>query len=126
MAGQPSGAVGRLEVIVLDVNDLTRSTDFWSKVLGGTVEPGVGPQYMRIKQPSAPTLILQVVPERKVVKNRAHVDITVEDIDRAITLVEALGGRWLRTVEEPRDRFAVMADPEGNEFCLVTAAGGGE
>ena len=126
MSGQPSGAVGRLEAIVLDVNDLTRSTDFWSKVLGATVEPGVGPQYMRIKQPSAPTLILQVVPERKVVKNRGHVDITVADIGRAITQVEAMGGRWLRTVEEPGDRFAVMADPEGNEFCLVTATAAGE
>ncbi len=122
MSGQTSGAVGKLQVFVLDVNDLTRLTDFWSRVLGATVEPGIGPQHIRIKHPPAPTLILQVVPEQKVVKNRAHMDIEVEDIARAIAQVEGLGGRWLRTVEEPGDRFAVMADPEGNEFCLVTAA----
>lgn len=95
MTGQTSAGVGKLQVFVLDVNDLTRSTDFRSKVLGATVEPGVGPQYMRIKHPPAPTLILQVVPERKVVKNRAHMDIEVEDISRAIAQVEGLGGRWL-------------------------------
>ena len=121
MSDQTSGGLGKLQVFVLDVNDLTRLTEFWSNILGATVEQGVGPQYMRIKHPPAPTLILQVVPEQKVVKNRAHMDIEVEDIGRAIAQVEDLGGSWLRTVEEPGDYFAVMADPEGNEFCLVTA-----
>jgi catechol 2,3-dioxygenase-like lactoylglutathione lyase family enzyme len=75
----------------------------------------------------------QVVPECKAVKNRLHLDIRVsrgrdvprnerrEEIERAVADVRARGGQLLRMDEdEQADHvFAVMADPEGNEFCLV-------
>jgi hypothetical protein len=79
-----------------------------------------------------PRIRFQVVPEGKVVKNRVHLDLTVSG-GRAVALqtrrervtaeadrlVDA-GATVLRTLSEPGvDHFAiVLADPEGNEFCL--------
>jgi len=67
-------------------------------------------------------MILQRVPEPKVGKNRAHLDIQVDGLDTGTARVEALGGRWMEPDEnrETHDGFGwrVMADPEGNEFCI--------
>lgn len=71
--------------------------------------------------PNGPKLIFQRVPEVKQGKNRLHLDVRVEDIDVAATRVEALGGRRLPGGDCSEDGFTwrVMADPEGNEFCLI-------
>lgn len=57
--------------------------------------------------------------------NRAHIDITVESVDRVVEEVIALGGRVVRPKgmhppDAPRLEWALMADPFGNEFCLIT------
>ncbi len=62
---------------------------------------------------------LQKVPEKKTAKTRVHLDIRVKDVDIALARVEALGGRKLQAVEEEGSRWIVVADPDGNEFCLV-------
>lgn len=78
-------------------------------------------------------LWFQTVPERKAVKNRLHVDIRVSrgreasrderrgDIERVVAEVRARGGELIRLVEDQQADHvgAVVADPEGNEFCLV-------
>jgi len=65
----------------------------------------------------------QRVPEGKVVKNRLHLDLDVPDLEAWTLVAEELGGRRQGAiVEEQGDRFQVMNDPEGNEFCLVCLA----
>jgi predicted enzyme related to lactoylglutathione lyase len=44
----------------------------------------------------------------------------VEDVDAASARVEALGGMKLQEIEESGARWIVMADPDGNEFCLIS------
>ena len=63
---------------------------------------------------------VQTVPEAKVGKNRAHVDMYVDDLDAATTRVEELGGRWTdkTTLFDGAWVSRIMADPEGNEFCM--------
>jgi predicted enzyme related to lactoylglutathione lyase len=51
-----------------------------------------------------------------------HLDVAVEDVDAASARVEALGGMKLQEIEESGARWIVMADPDGNEFCLVRKA----
>lgn len=67
-----------------------------------------------------PRLVFQPVPEPKVGKVRTHLDVSVDDIDKAIELVVRLGGR---STGERHDYdegvVVVMADPEDHEFCLV-------
>ena len=68
---------------------------------------------------STTPLLLQQVPERKSVKNRVHQDTVVGNPGAAVEQAVALGGSKLRDMEEPGFRFAVMGDPDCNEFCLV-------
>lgn len=66
-------------------------------------------------------LLFQRVPEAKTAKNRLHIDVHAgPGRDRAAEVVrlEALGASVLREVDDPGGRWTVMADPEGNEFCV--------
>ncbi|MFB0616971.1 VOC family protein [Streptomyces sp. AGS-58] len=65
-------------------------------------------------------LLFQRVPEPKTGKNRLHLDLHPGPDRRAeeVSRLEALGARLLREVAEPSGRWAVMADPEDNEFCV--------
>ncbi|EPH44884.1 VOC family protein [Streptomyces aurantiacus] len=65
-------------------------------------------------------LLFQRVPETKSGKNRLHVDVHSAPGTREeeLTRLRALGATVLRHVKEPGGEWVVMADPEGNEFCL--------
>ncbi|MFG2356683.1 VOC family protein [Streptomyces sp. NPDC048521] len=65
-------------------------------------------------------LLFQRVPEAKTGKNRLHLDLHPGEGLRAdeVARLEALGARVLREVTEPSGAWVVMADPEGNEFCV--------
>ena len=110
--------------VVLDVNDLELTTAFWSAALGYPLQRPVT-QFMVLRPEGAedhrPHLILQKVPESKVVKNRAHLDLFFPSRDQARDRLLALGARMLQ--EEPNcigsHCWYLMADPEGNEFCCV-------
>ncbi len=112
------GPVGQLFQIGIDVEDLDRSAQFWSAVLGLNVGKRTGEYLIFEQQGGSPIVYLQKVPEKKMAKSRMHIDISVEDVDAASAQVEALGGRKLQVVEEFGIRWIVMADPDGNEFCL--------
>jgi predicted enzyme related to lactoylglutathione lyase len=108
----------------IDSQDPERIVPFWCGVLDVQVtsRPGDG-QFVRLTPTGdGLTLLLQPVPEPKVGKNRAHVDILVDDLDQGTSQVEALGGRWIEpgnTLEVGGFRWRCMADPEGNEFCIL-------
>lgn len=117
-------AVGKLEAITIDCADALGLARFWAAVFGTEVASteGEGPTYVDLRPvPGVPTLRFQRVPEPKSVKNRVHLDIEVADLEEARARVEALGGRRISegTFEEFGYRWIVMADPEGNELCLV-------
>ena len=65
------------------------------------------------------TAAYKKVPEPHEVKNRVHIDLDVTDLDAAVSRVQELGGNKLRQLNEYGIKWAVMADPDGNEFCLV-------
>ena len=117
---EETGAVGALTHIGIDVSDLEWSEAFYSTLLG--VERGMAwDQYLAFKPlPGGLIVYLQRVPEKKTSKTRLHLDLTVADVPAALARVEALGGRALRDFIEPSDNLAVVADPDGNEFCLIT------
>jgi len=62
-----------------------------------------------------PRLFFQLVPENKVVKNRVHLDLAAEDPAAEIARLTGLGA----TVVAEHDRLTTLADPDGNEFCIV-------
>jgi predicted enzyme related to lactoylglutathione lyase len=106
--------------LVLDVNDLDRMADFYCAVLG--YEPrGAVAQYRSVAPPSGetgPKLILQRVDEPKTAKNRLHIDVKSDDIEREADRLESLGASRVRRYEEVDTAWILMADPEGNELCV--------
>ena len=65
-----------------------------------------------------PRLCFQLVPESKVVKNRVHLDLRCDDLEAETARLVELGARVL-TATGPQPDWVVLADPEGNEFCLA-------
>ncbi|WP_409493656.1 VOC family protein [Amycolatopsis sp. cmx-11-12] len=65
-----------------------------------------------VEAASGPRLFFNLVPESKVVKNRVHLDLTGDDVDRLVALGATVLGH-------PEDGLVLLADPEGNEFCLA-------
>ena len=116
---QDIGPVGTLAHVGIDVEDLERSETFYSALLG-VRRASTWEQYL-IFEPLAGglTVYLQRVPEKKTAKTRLHMDLSVPDVPAALVRVEALGGKALRDFVEPGDDLAVVADPDGNEFCLI-------
>ena len=119
-------AVGTVRAFVIDVNDLDVGERFWSGITGQEcLFSGWGGQFSRIGRRGQNSILLQLVPEKKTpLKNRAHVDITVQNINEAIEQVIALGGSLVRPKgtygpDNPRLEWAIMADPFGNEFCII-------
>ena len=66
-----------------------------------------------------PRLWFQAVPEAKVVKNRLHLDLQASDPEAEAQRLTALGAT--RSPTQPAANIIAMADPEGNEFCLIVA-----
>ena len=111
--------VGSLYAIIIDVNDLETCGEFWSQVLGTDILYQ-NEKYLRLGHTGErPTLLLQKVPEPHKVKNRVHIDLDVIDLNAAVSRVQELGGNKLRELNEYGIKWAVMADPDGNEFCLI-------
>jgi predicted enzyme related to lactoylglutathione lyase len=117
--------LGRLGWIQIDCADPVRLAEFWSHVLGVEIDAALGepPAYLGLDptSPGAPVVSFQRVPEAKVVKNRLHFDIAVDDVEAAAVRIEGLGGARLPAEDFSEFGFhwRVMADPEGNEFCLI-------
>ncbi|GAA1857249.1 VOC family protein [Asanoa iriomotensis] len=63
-----------------------------------------------------PRFFFQLVPESKIVKNRLHLDLLAEDLPQEVGRLVGLGA----SVLSERAGWAVLADPEGNEFCVRT------
>jgi predicted enzyme related to lactoylglutathione lyase len=109
-------------VATLDCNDPEALAPFWAEALHYRANP-FHPPYLTLTDPrgKSPELVLQQVPEPKRVKNRMHLDLFVDDMEREAERLQKLGARRLSS--EPftgstGDRWIVMADPAGNEFCV--------
>jgi predicted enzyme related to lactoylglutathione lyase len=114
--------------LVLDCVDPEGLAHFWSEALG--LEPlGYVENYALLasREGSLPKLLLQKVREPKMTKNRMHLDIETADVDAEVRRLEAIGARRLETGprSEHGSHWVVMADPEGNEFCVCDGGAGG-
>ena len=118
--------VGTVNGIVLDCADPEALARFWMALFAVDIDSVEEdpPRYIDLStREGVPTIRFQRVPEPKVAKNRLHLDIEVEDLDIAIARVESLGGTGVRGKEQEFGwDYRVMADPEGNEFCLISQA----
>jgi len=123
MAHDPQRYAGGELVLVIDCADLDRSATFWCEVLGyRRLGDPVG-QYVGLFPTSGHgiQLLLQRVDDPKPTKNRLHLDLRAPQLEPELRRLLAAGARQL--TDEPLVEFGftwhVLADPDGNEFCVV-------
>jgi predicted enzyme related to lactoylglutathione lyase len=106
--------------LTLDCLDLDAVTAFWRAALGYAAEGTIDERYVALTG-DGPGLTLQRVPEPKRGKNRLHLDLLVDDVDSEVARLRALGASLVTPVahEEFGQRWFVLADVEGNEFCVA-------
>ncbi len=109
-------AAPRISGIIIDVSDGPRAAAFWSGVF--EVEVAFEFDEFIFFDVDEIHLVLQIVADPKVVKNRAHIDLTSDDPDAFIEKVVGLGGSVVSTVDKQSYALTVLADPDGNEFCV--------
>ena len=120
-------AVGWFRALVVDCDDPERVGEFWQQVLGVEVAereegwlqltPDPGGVYLAFQPWGASQAPREAGPDRV---SWVRPDIEVDDVEAAATRILELGGQRRRTVHEPDgDTHLVMADPEGNEFCIL-------
>lgn len=114
------GAFPRVTTVMADTTDLDGAAAFWTAYLGLEVLQRTE-RYVYFSKIAGdgPHLAFQLVPEPKQVKNRMHLDIRVADLEAGRERVEELGGREIGRHQDPGfPAWLVMADPQGNEFCI--------
>ena len=114
--------------LVLDCADPERLAEFWSAAIGYTNLGSAGSYVLLVDEAGQqPKLLLQRAGEPKAGKNRMHFDIETPTVDEEVARLEGLGAQRLEpeAIEEHDNRWVVMADPEGNEFCVCNAGQGG-
>jgi hypothetical protein len=107
----------------IDCADPAALADFWGKVLGRPVSPGAvaGDVAVDATDPaSGPRLLFHEVPEPETVKNRLHPVLLTEHHDEETGRLTGLGAKPVNEFKLPGIRWTTFADPEGNEFDLVT------
>jgi predicted enzyme related to lactoylglutathione lyase len=107
--------------LVLDCADPEALAEFWAPALG-YVSAGSAGAYVALfpdRRPG-PKLLLQRVDEPKSVKNRMHFDVEVPDIEAEARRLVGLGATRIsdQPLGEHGSNWLLMADPEGNEFCV--------
>lgn len=111
-----------LHHIVIDTHDLSALARFWAEVLRWRIlserprEVVIGPD-----EAASVGLCFMPVADAKRVKNRLHLDLTSapEDREAEIERIIALGARRVDIGQTGGESWDVLADPEGNEFCVV-------
>ena len=109
----------RFYQVVIDCSDPRSLADFWAGFTGFERRSHREDWASIEASDKSQRIAFQQVPEGKVVKNRVHIDFFTADEEAAAREIESMGAtrRWVS--EDPEDPFVVLADPEGNEFCIV-------
>src|SRR5215468_8778570 len=115
----------RIQCLCIDTTDPLRLATFWQAALGWRLT--VGNEDEVVLEPAegspedgvAPDLLFLKVPEEKAGKNRLHIDLRPEDQAAEVARLEGLGARRVKIGQGPEVSWVVLADPDGNEFCVL-------
>jgi hypothetical protein len=115
----------RFTELVIDCHDHQLLGTFWSQVLGYDMsEQSDGPKhfYVELQGPdgAGPTILVLRTPDVKATKNRLHIDVNATDRSQAEEVERILAlGATRADIGQGEQSWVVLADPEGNEFCVL-------
>ena len=115
----------RIQCLCIDTTDPAQLADFWQAALGWrrtyeadgevVLEPPAGGREDGV----VPDLLFLKVPEAKSGKNRLHLDLRPLDQAAEVARLEGLGARRVDVGQGSEVSWVVLADPDGNEFCVL-------
>lgn len=111
----------RIDEVIVDCASPSSLARFWAGALGYDIYEEDG-DVAAIEDPDGrgPAMCFQRVPESKALKNRIHFDLNADDdLEPTIERLVALGATRLDWGIRADATWVVLADPEGNEFCVV-------
>jgi predicted enzyme related to lactoylglutathione lyase len=114
----------RISHVMIDAIDPESVARFWAALLRTEIQSRFddGRFVFLAAGEHGPAVGIQRVPEAKVAKNRVHIDVEVDDLEQTTRWVRQHGGSRVADHQAAGIRWRIMADPEGNEFCLVPRA----
>ncbi|MEO6122721.1 MAG: VOC family protein [Ilumatobacteraceae bacterium] len=113
----------RLISVVIDANDPVLMANFWAEALGWNVTDDTPGEIGLV--PTDGTrfdILIEPVPDIKANQNRQHLDLTttsIADQNASVARMVELGGRHIDIGQRDHECHVVLADPEGNEFCVI-------
>jgi hypothetical protein len=107
------------EQTIVDAHDPSTLGTWWREALGWVVVNDEPDEFeIRPAPDRVPGLLFVRVPEPKTLKNRLHLDFRPDDRDAEVERLVALGATRA-DVGQGEQSWVVLADPEGNEFCIL-------
>jgi hypothetical protein len=109
------------EQLVVDCADAAALARWWAQALDWVTVSEIDDEYeIRPAPDQLPGLLFVPVPEAKTIKNRLHLDFRPADQDAEVERLLGLGARRV-DIGQGEQSWVVLADPEGNEFCVLSS-----
>jgi predicted enzyme related to lactoylglutathione lyase len=122
----------KIQDITIDCHNPTVLAQFWAQALGWKMDENPTENWAYIEKNLGPTnsdgypsILFYKTPDEKSVKNRMHLDLRPENQLEEVERLEKIGATRIEIGQskDPSTTWVVMADPEGNEFCVLKALG---
>jgi predicted enzyme related to lactoylglutathione lyase len=109
-----------VEMLTFDCDNPAELAAWWAAQFGGTTHDVLAGEFTAVTFPEGPRLGFQKVPDPTPGKNRVHLDLSAADVDAEVSRLTAAGATEVgRHHFGDTFRWVVLADPEGNVFCVV-------
>jgi len=114
----------KIQCLTIDCHDPAIPAKFWSEALGLPITIANSEEVV-VENPSGEAdLLFLRNPDKRVVKNRLHLDLRPENQAAEVARLEALGAKRIEIGQsaDPRTSWVVMEDPDGNLFCVLRSS----
>ncbi|MCV7075330.1 VOC family protein [Mycobacterium szulgai] len=109
-----------VEMVTFDSGDPAKLSGWWAENFGGTTHELLPGEFFAVARPDGPRLGFQKVADPTPGKNRVHLDFSAADVDGEVARLTAAGATEVERHQVGENfRWVVLADPEGNVFCVV-------
>ncbi|MBW0019903.1 MAG: VOC family protein [Mycobacterium sp.] len=110
----------KVEMVTFDCADPAKLAGWWAEQFGGEAQEMIPGEFFAVMRPDGPRLGFQKVPDPTPGKNRVHLDFGAEDVDTEVSRLTTAGASEVgRNQFSENFRWVVLADPEGNVFCIA-------
>ena len=109
-----------VESITFDTTDPDTAAQWWAQAAGGQLTPYVPSEYVAVERQPGPKLLFQKVADPTPGKNKIHLDFSAADVEAEVKRLVGLGAQETGRHSLGPVAWVVLADPEGNAFCVTS------